>query len=126
MKKEISELEKIVVEIQEAGQAWIEAKLKSDQLEDNEKNFLAAIMNRTEAEIIKMSAEKASDTKLERWARGSNEFLAHVKAKNEAKAETGKLKVRYEALQAYWEAQRSQLAFEREKIAKGIFHEGRG
>lgn len=120
-KSETSELEKLVVEIQNAGQDWISAKLKSDQLEDDEKNFLAALMNGLEKGF-----EKVSEARLERLARGSKEFRDYVTGKVLAKSETGRKRVRYEALQNLWEAQRSALAFEREKLAKGIYHEGRG
>lgn len=120
-KPETTHLEKLVVDIQEAGQAWIEAKLKSDQLDDGEKNYLAALMNGIEEQF---KNTKISEAKLDRLARGMPEFANYVAGKCEAIAETGRKKVRYEALQNYWEAQRSQLAFEREKISKGIYHTG--
>lgn len=120
-KAEPTNLEKLVVEIQTAGQEWIEAKLRSDQLDDGEKNYLAALMNGLENE---MKGQKISESKLERLARGSAEFGAYVDGKCKAIAETGRKRVRYEAMRDYWEAQRSQLAFERAKIEKGIFHAG--
>lgn len=115
-------LEKLVIEIQEAGQDWIEAKLKSDQLDDGEKNYLAALINGLEEG---MKGGKISEAKLERLARGSPEFGQYVIGKCTAIAETSRKKVRYEALQNLWEARRSELAFERAKIEKGIFHEGK-
>ena len=108
--------------IYDAGRLWISAKLISDQLEDGEKNYLAALMN--EIERAQFEGQKVSDTKLERMARGTPEFGDYVKRKCEAVAETGKRKVRYEALQNYFEARRSELAFDRAKIEKGIYHEG--
>ena len=115
-----TELEKLVVEIQEAGQTWIEAKLKSDQLESNEKNVLAAMINE-----LRRGLDKASEAKLECLARGSSEFQTYVTGRVLAQAETGRKKVRYEAALNYWEAKRSQLAFERAQLEKGIFHQGR-
>lgn len=120
-KPEITGLERLVVEIQEAGQEWIESKLKSDQLEDGEKNFLSALMNSLEEA---MAGAKITESKLERLARGSPEFGQYVIGKVTALAETSRKKVRYEALQNLWEARRSELAFERAKIEKGIFHIG--
>ena len=120
-----SELERLVVEIQDAGQAWVEAKLRSDQLEADEKNYLAAIMNELDGAAIEGKI-KLSEAKLERLARGGKGFRDYVVGRVMAQAETAKRKVRYEALQNYWEAKRSELAMEREKISKGIFHEGRG
>jgi hypothetical protein len=122
-KQERTDLEKLVVQIQDAGQEWIEAKLKSDQLNDGEKNYLAALMNGIEQQF---KNTKISETKLDRLARGTPEFGNYVIGKCAAVAETGRKKVRYEALQNLWEAKRSELAFEREKLSKGIYHEGRG
>jgi hypothetical protein len=123
MKLERSELEKLVVQIQDGGQAWIEAKLKSDQLVDGEKNFLAALMNDLEKQF---KNTKMSEAKLDRLARGTVEFQNYVVGKALAIAETGRKKIRYEALQSLWEAKRSELSFERAKLEKGIYHEGRG
>lgn len=120
-KTEPISLEKLVIEIQTAGQEWIETKLKSDQLADGEKNYLAALMNGIEEQF---KNAKISEAKLDRLARGTPEFGNYVVGKCAAIAETGRKKVRYEALQNLWEAKRSELAFEREKIAKGIFHAG--
>jgi hypothetical protein len=122
-KAEPTNLEKLVIQIQEAGQEWIEAKLKSDQLDDGEKNYLAALMNGLEQQF---KETKISESKLDRLARGTPEFGQYVIGKVAAIAETGRKKIRYEALQSLWEAKRSELAFEREKISKGIYHEGRG
>lgn len=122
-KPELStDLERLVVEIQQAGQAWIDAKLKSDQLEDGVKNYLAALMNALEEEQFK--ERTVSESKLERLARGSAEFGEYITGKCAAVAETQRKRVRYEALRDLWEARRSQLAFERVQIEKGIFHLG--
>lgn len=117
----MTDLEKLVTKIQEAGQAWVDAKLKADQLQDTEKSLLASLMNVKEV----TANEKISESKLERLARDTPAFSLHIKGKNEAIAEANKLKVRYEALQSLYEAKRSELAFEREKIAKGIYHSGK-
>lgn len=117
---ELTNFDKLITEIQHAGQDWVEAKLKSDQLEADEKNFLALMMN----DLEKTFDEKVSDSKLERLVRGSKEFREYVTGRVAAQAETGRKKVRYENLQNFYEAKRSQLAFEREKLAKGIFHRG--
>lgn len=117
---ELTNFDKLVTEIQRAGQEWIEAKLKSDQLESDEKNFLAAMMN----DLEKTFDDKVSEGKLERLVRGSKEFRNYVTGRVAAQAETGRKKIRYENLQNYYEAKRSELAFQREQISKGIFHRG--
>ena len=117
---ELTPLEKLVIDIQEAGQSWVEAKLQSDQLESDEKNFLAALMN-----DLEKAFDKISEAKLDRLARGSKDFRNYVTGRVLAQAETGRKKVRYESCLNYWEAKRSQLAFERVKVEKGIFHVGK-
>jgi len=119
-----SDLENLVCEIQKSGLDWIDAKLRSDQLEADEKNFLAALMNDLDKAFQRDSA-KMSEAKLERLARGSKDFRDYIVGRVLAQAETGRKKVRYESLQSLWDARRSQLAFEREQLSKGIFHTGR-
>jgi len=114
-------LESLVIEIQQAGQEWIEAKLRSDQLEDGEKNFLAALINSLDDA---MKGQKVSETKLERLARGSADFREYVTGKCCAIAETARKRVRYESLRDLFEARRSEFAFERAKLEKGIYHIG--
>ena len=120
MKNEQTALEKLVVEIQDAGQEWVEAKLKSDQLEADEKNFLAALMN-----DLEKGFDKVSEAKLERLSRGGRQYRDYTTGRVLAQAETNRKKVRYESLLNLWEAKRSELAMERAKLEKGIFHIGR-
>lgn len=125
MTGEISELERLADELQAKGLQWIEAKLKSDQLDADEKSFLAAIMNELEKSFDGVRQLKVSEAKLERLARGSTEFRNYIVGRVTAQAETGRKKVLYEAAQNYWEAKRSEMAFEREKLSKGVYHTGR-
>lgn len=110
-------LEKWVVQWQSAGKEWVEAKLVSDQLSDDEKAFLADLMNG-------LDDGKKSEAKLDRQARGSSEFREHITNTCIAKAVTGRKKVRFDAFGMLFEARRSELSFEREKLSKGIFHKG--
>jgi len=122
MSADSQDLSRLIVEIQSAGQDWIKSKLKSDQLVDGEKNYLAALMNNLE-----MSADgrKMSEGKLERLARGAPEFGQYVTGKCTAVAETARKRVRYESLRDLFEARRSEMAFLRMQIEKGIFSEGK-
>jgi len=121
----MTDLEKLVTEIQQAGQDWVEAKLKSDQLESDEKNYLSALMNDLEKTLLQKTDVKLSEAKLERMARGSEGFRSYVVGRVTAASETGRKKVRYEAALNFWEAKRSQMAFERAQLEKGIFERGR-
>ena len=111
-------LEKIAEQFKQQGDKWVEAKLKSDQLEEDAKSFLAAIMN-------EMDTGNLSEAKLDRLARGSKPYREFVANMCSARAEMLRQKVRYDALDKLFEAVRSKLAHERETIKKGIFHEGR-
>jgi hypothetical protein len=111
-------LEHWVKEFHAAGQEWVKAKLKADQLDEGCKNFLCALMTKIEEAA---SDEKISDTKLERLARSSTTFQDYVKGMCAARAEMLSKKVRFDALDRYYEAKRSGLSFEKEIIKKGIF-----
>ena len=116
----MNDLENLVKQINEAGLAMVEAQLKASQLADDEKNFLATLMS----DLEKAIDEKTSETKLERMARGSSEFRDYVRGRVLAQGEAQRLRVRYQSYQSLFEAKRSELALEREKISKGIFSQG--
>lgn len=114
---ELHELERLVMKIQEAGQAWVEAKLKADQVDEDCKPYLAAIQN-------EMDDGKTSEAKLERLARGSKNYRDYIAAMCAARADMLRKKIRYESLNQLFDAKRSEKAFEREAIKRGIFPEG--
>lgn len=117
----INKLEQTVIEFQQAGKDWIEAKLISDQLEEDQKSYLSAIMN----DMDKVEREKpASEAKLERWARGTTQFREYTRNMCFARAEMLRKKVRFDALGMLFESRRSELSYEKEQLAKGIFHTG--
>lgn len=114
----MNSLEKTVIEYQQAGKAWVDSKLISDQLEEDQKSFLASLVN-------ELDDDKTSETKLERKARGSKQYRDYVTNMCLARAEMLKKKVRFDALGMLFESRRSELAFEREGIKKGIFESGK-
>lgn len=109
---EVNNLEKFVTEYQNAGIAWVEAKLLCDQLEADEKNYLAALMNA----IDHAETEKVSESKLERLARGGKEFREYCRSVATARAEMLRKRVRYDGLEKLFEAKRSKLSFEKEQL----------
>lgn len=116
-KPRISSLEKFVRDYYEAGKVWVDAKLRADQLEEDCKPYLASIENALD------DGEK-TEAKLEREAKGSKDFRDYVNRMVIARAEALRKKIRFEALGMLFEAKRSQKAFERETIKKGIFDQG--
>jgi len=113
-------LEQWVIEYQAAGQAWVAAKLKADQLDEGQKNYLSALMNNLE----RNATEKLGESKLERLARGSEDFTAYTRQMCQARADMLSKRVRYDALDKWFESKRSNLSFEKEVIKKGIFNQG--
>jgi hypothetical protein len=117
--EEQSQFDALLTKIHAAGMAWIEAQLKSRQLEEDQKSYLASLMNALEFE-----GEKSSEAKLDRLARGSQSYREYVTAMCLAWAEAQRLKIRYDNLQMLLDARRSELAMARAKVEKGIFHSG--
>ena len=120
----MTDLEKLIVTTQKGGDDWLDAKAVSDQLDADEKNYLAALMSGIEKE--QFDGQKVSDAKLERIARAMPEFREYVRGRVAAEIKTLRLKNRYDNLQKLWESKRSDQSLEKEKIAKGIFENGRG
>jgi hypothetical protein len=120
---EVDKLEHWVVEYQKAGQEWVAAKLKADQLDDFTKSLVAKIENAFE-ETAREAGEKISESKLERLAFGSQQYQQHIKAANMARSEMLSKRVRFDAMDKWFEAKRSGLSFEKEIIKKGIFNQG--
>jgi hypothetical protein len=120
---EVDKLEHWVIEYQKAGQEWVAAKLKADQLDDSTKPLLAALINAKE-QAVAMDGEKYSEAKLERLALGTDAYCNHIKAVNLAKSEMLSKRVRFDAMDKWFEAKRSGLSFEKEIIKKGIFSSG--
>jgi hypothetical protein len=118
-----SNLEVWVKHYQDAGQAWVAAKLKADQLDETTKIQLSSLMNTIE-EKFQAKGEKVSESKLERLALDSDTYRNHVRAANLAKSDMLSKRVRFDALDKLFEAKRSGLSFEKEIIKKGIFSTG--
>lgn len=121
-KPEPTSLERLVIEIQEAGNEYLKAKEIAEQLDADEENFLAAMM--TAIEKTEFIGEKVSDAKLERLARSREEFRSYVRGRIGAQINALRLKNRWENLGKLWESKRSDQSLEKEKISKGIYHVG--
>jgi hypothetical protein len=115
----LSEWEGLVKSIHDSGMAWVEAKLKAEQLEEDCKPFLDAIKNEIQGN------GNYTESRLEREARGSKQYRDYIIGMCAARAAALKAKVRYESWQNLFEARRTEAATERVKIEKGIYHEGR-
>jgi hypothetical protein len=119
----MNNLEATVIEFQRAGDAWIEAKLKCDLLEEDQKAFLASLINELEQSLS--DDTRFSETMLDRKCRGSKQYRQYITGMCMARADMLKKKVRFDALGMLFEARRSEKAFEREAVKKGVFDSGR-
>lgn len=109
MEEKLSPLESFVKEYNAAGLAWVNAKLVVDQLDDDLPSFLAALMN-------ELDDGEMAEAKMKRLALGDKKYRDQVNATALARAEMLRKKVRYESLDRLFEAKRSNLSFEKEKM----------
>ncbi len=104
-----SSLENFVTEYERAGLAWVEAKLVSDLLDEDQKAFLDSLKNALD------DGEK-TEAKITREAQGSKQYRDFIRGMVTARAEMLRKKVRYDGLEKLFEARRSNLSFEKEKF----------
>ena len=112
-------LTELIQNIDSTGLAWVEAKFLADQLESDEKPFLSSLMNG----LAKNSG--LSETAIKRLAMGCTEYRDYVRNMVTARAEANRCRVKYETAQNSFDAARSEMALERSKLEKNIYHEGR-
>jgi hypothetical protein len=114
---ELSKLQKLLVDIQQADKDYI-AKLKvSEPLEADLRPFLAALKN-------EIDDGKMSESRIEREALGSAGYRRHVAEVVAARLETIEAERKFDNLCKWLDALRSELATERESIKRGLFLEG--
>jgi len=102
-------LEKRIVRAAELGEKWAALHAIYLQLDEDKKNYLAALIN-------DLDDGQMSESKLERLARGSKEFREYIKNMCIAKGEELRAKVLYENARDFFEAGRSFEATERAKL----------
>ena len=118
--EELSKLQKLLLDIQQADRDYI-AKLKvSEPLEADLKSFLAAIKNEM-AGIKNEDGKRPSESQIEREALGNPNYRAHLQTVVTAKLETIQAERRYEELCKWFDCLRSELAMERETIKRAYF-----
>ena len=113
-------LEQIVGDLDAAGLEWARLDLKASQLEEDKKSFLAAI----QTELTKQHPE-ASEKTLERLALADPTYRAFVSGMCAARAAALQARIKYDNTEKLYDARRSQLALERDKVERNISHIGR-
>lgn len=108
-KTERTELEKRIIFAESCGAEWVEVHAIWLQLDEDKKNYLSSLMNA-------LDDGNKSEAKLEREARGSQQYREYIKNLCLAKAAELRAKVKYDNARDYFEAGRSQESTEREKM----------
>lgn len=106
-------LEALVKEIHEAGDSWVKAKLKADQLEETKSAFLASLQNDLESGFNRSNI-KTSEAKLDRLAKGSDEYREFIVGMVTARADALRKRNRLDALKSFFEVKRSQYVTQRD------------
>lgn len=111
-------LESLSYQIEEKGKEWNTAKQVAERADELRKILLADIQNRHEAGVVQYDPKaKISETKLERIARGSDEFRGHIEETVKAKKDANDKYMEYEALKNLFDATRSAMALERARAS---------
>lgn len=117
-KSEALTLDSLSYSIEKKGKEWNAAKQVAERADELRKILLADIQNRHEAGVMQYDPKaKISETKLERIARGSDEFREHIETAVEAKKDANDKYMEYEALKNLFDAKRSEMALERARAS---------
>ena len=112
MSDTLTKLELRVIENEKRGQEWVETHSVWLQLDESKKNFLASLIN----DMERQSEGKLSESKLERLARGSKDYINFITGLCVARTEELRAKVKYDNALDLFRAIQSAQAFEREKL----------
>lgn len=117
-KSEALTLESLSYQIEEKGKEWNTTKQVAERADELRKILLADIQNRHEAGVLQHDPKaKLSETKLDRIARGSDEFRDHIEVVVDSKKDANDKYMEYEALKNLFDATRSEMALERARAS---------
>lgn len=102
-------LEEIVVLANKIGLEFVQAKRESERLELMKNSVRSKIM-------LRLDHESLTEAKLKRLSETDPEYLEFIELLVNAKAETEKLRIRYESYKNLFEAKRSLLSFQKAEM----------
>lgn len=117
----LENLEKLVTEIEEAGIYYVELRAIARRYEELKKIKLAQLKR----DHAKRNDGRISHVQLESKAYADPDYKKFILDLVRTEKESEKAKVRYEACKNLFDAMRTNIAFEREKLAKGVIGVGR-
>ena len=105
-------LEDIIVRANRIGVEYVEKRREAERLELLRPSVRAQVMNRIESS----SSERLSENRLRRLAEADAEYLDHIERLAEARAETEKLRVRYESYRNLFDARRTLISYRKAEL----------
>ena len=116
MAKIENDLEALSHKIEKKGKDWNKAKQLSERCDELRKTILSEEMNKLDASYVAKGEKSPSEAKLERLARDSKGYRAHIEQIVTTRKISNDGYMEYEALKNLYDATRSMIAFERAKI----------
>jgi hypothetical protein len=113
--KDIANLEDIVVMANKIGMQYIDIKEKADYLELMKSTIKAKIMLRLDEKHPEIS-----ETKKRRMMEIDSEYLDLIDKLSKYKADSERLKIRYESYKNLFEAKRSMLSYKKMEMKIGL------
>lgn len=110
-----TDYDNLIYQIEQTGIHYVQLLQVSNRLEELKKIVIAKLKRKHETGRI-----KCAQATLEMLAYSDPEYQKHIEMMFNAQAETDKAKLHYEALKNLFDAQRSHMAMQREKLSKGI------
>jgi histone H3/H4 len=105
-------LEEIIVRANRIGVEYVEKRREAERLELMRPSVRSQIMNRIES----LSAERISESRLRRLAEAHEEYVEHIERIAEARAESEKLRVRYESYRNLFDARRTLISYRKAEL----------
>jgi hypothetical protein len=105
-------LEEIIVRANRIGMDYVERRREAERLELLRPSIRSLVMNRIEA----AATERLSENKLRRLAEADEEYLDHLERIAEARAESEKLRIRYESYRNLFDARRTLISYRKAEL----------
>ncbi len=104
-------LEEIIHIFNKIGIEYVEKRKESEKLDLMRTSIRSQIMNRIEKKIGKFS-----ETKLKRMAEGDDEYIEFLEKIVTSRAESEKLRIRYESYKSLFDARRTLISFKKVEL----------
>ncbi|MGY3802660.1 hypothetical protein ACWNT8_01120 [Pigmentibacter ruber] len=104
-------LEEIIQLANKIGLEYVEKRKEAERLELLRTSVRAKIMNR-----IELTADKIPEAKLKRLAEADSEYIELLEKIVTVRAETEKLRIRYESYKSLFDARRTMISYKKVEL----------